>query len=210
MSIIESLKWRSAIKRFDTSKDVSKEDLAQLLEAANLTATSGGLQPFKMVVVGRGELKKKLAPHSYGQPQVGEASHVLIFAVETDIDGTIVDNYTERAAEVRGLGKEAFIGYSDSMKMYITSMDETSRFAWASRQAFIALGTVMTAAADMKIDTCPMEGFLAPQYDEILGLKSKNLSAVVILPIGYRSTEDVHSTEAKVRKARENFTVELN
>ncbi len=210
MNVIESLKWRAAIKNFDPSKKVTKEDLELLLEAANLAATSGGLQPFKLVVVSEGNLKSQLAPHTYGQPQVDGASHVLVFSVETNIGENTVNNYIERATEVRGKGKESLISYSESMKGYISSMDPKSRIEWGKNQAYIALGTVLTAAASMRIDTCPMEGFDAIKFQEILDLKSQNLIPVLVLPIGYRSEEDVHSKEAKIRKTRDRFIIELN
>lgn len=209
MEIIESLKWRSAIKKFDPNKKVSKEEVDQLLEAANLAATSGGLQPFKVVVVAEGELKSQLAPHAFGQPQVKDASHVLVFSVETDISENTVDAYIKRAAEVRGKDKESLIGYSDSMKMYISTMDDSTKIAWGKNQAYIALGTVLATAAAMRIDTCPMEGFDAMKFQEILDLKSKKLIPVLILPIGYRSDADEHSKEAKIRKTRENFVLEI-
>lgn len=209
MSVIESLKWRSAIKKFDPGKKVSSVDIEQLIEAANLAATSGGLQPFKVVVVAEGELKSQIAQHAFGQQQVKDASHVLVFSVETDISVNTVDAYTKRAAEVRGLGKESLIGYSDSMKTYISSMDTNQRIAWGKNQAYIALGTVLAVAAERRIDTCPMEGFDAIMFQQILGLKPKKLMPVLILPVGFRSEKDVHSKEAKIRKKREDFVLEL-
>ena len=209
MSVIESLKWRSAIKKFDPNRRVGNADIEQLLEAANLAATSGGLQPFKMVVVAEGELKSQLAQHVFGQHQVQDASHVLVFSVQTDIGGNTVDAYIKRAAEIRGKVKESLIGYSNSMKTYISSMDADTRMAWGKNQAYIALGTVLTAAAEMHIDTCPMEGFDAIRFQQILGLESKKLMPVLILPIGYRSENDVHSKEAKIRKRREDFVLEF-
>ena len=209
MSVLESLKWRSAIKKFDPNKRVNSADLEQLLEATNLAATSGGLQPFKVVVVAEGVLKNQLAEHAFGQAQVKDASHVLVFAVETNISEQTVDNYIERAAEVRGKEKESLIYYAESMKAYVSSMDQAARTAWGRNQTYIALGTALAAAADLRIDTCPMEGFDALQFQEILNLKSKNLMPAVILPLGYRSDEDVHSTEAKIRKTKENFVLEL-
>ena len=210
MEILDSLKWRSAIKKFDPIKKVNPEDLEVLFEAANLAATSGGLQPFKLVAVGEGDLKKQLSPHAYGQSQVKDASHVLVFSIETDIGEDTVDRYVHRAAEVRGAGKDPLIGYADSMKMYIKSMDEDARMAWGKNQAYIALGTVLSVAAQMQIDSCPMEGFDAGEFQKILDLKSKNLMPVFILPIGYRSEEDKHSKELKIRKKRENLIIELN
>lgn len=209
MNLLEALQWRAAIKKFDTTKKVSNEDLEKLLEAGNLAATSGGLQPFKIVVLNNDALQTELVPHSYGQAQVKDASHVLIFSVETIINEQTVDAYVNRAAEVRGKDKEALIGYSDSMKAYMTSMDEAQKYAWARNQAYIALGTVLAEAATLKIDSCPMEGFNAAEYQKLLGLADKNLMPVAILPIGYRSDADVHSKEAKVRKTRANFVVEI-
>ncbi len=210
MNIIESLNWRSSIKKFDTSKKVSQQDLDQLLEAANLAATSGGFQPFKVVAISNEELKNKLVEHSYGQPQVGESSHLLVFAIETNIDVHIVDEYIERAAAIRNQKVEDMQQYKEGMSMFIQGMDVNTRQSWARSQAYIALGTVLAAAAELKIDTCPMEGFTPQKYDEILGLTEKGLTAAVILPIGYRSEEDYYSKMAKVRKSREEFVIELN
>lgn len=210
MKTLESLKWRAAIKKFDSSKKVKDEDLNILIEAANLAATSGGLQPFKMVVVENKELQSQLVPYTYGQAQVKDASHVLVFAIEAEFDTDLVDRYIDRAAEVRNTDKQNLVGYADSMKAYISSMDENTKYHWAKSQAFLSLGTVLSAAADLRIDSCPMEGFDASQYQELLGLKAHNLMPVVILPIGYRSDEDYHSKESKVRKTLENFTIKIN
>ncbi len=209
MSLLESLKWRSAIKKFDTSKKVSKEDIEVLLTAGNLAPTSGGLQPFKIIIVSNDDLKKKLVAASYEQPQVADASHLLVFAIEQEIDEEIVNRYIKRAEEVRGKGKESLIAYSESMKYFISTMDEATKYTWAKSQAYIALGMVMAAAAEMRIDSCPMEGLVPDKYQEMLDLKSKKLMPVVILPIGYRSENDVHSKEEKIRKIRDNFVIEI-
>ena len=205
MSLLESLNWRAAIKKFDPSQKVSQDDLDKLLEAGNLTATSGGLQPFKIAVVSNEQTRSKLVPASYGQQQVADASHVLVFAVETDVDEGIIDAFAKRIQKVRNYVPE----YLGSMKNYIAAMDSDARQAWAKNQAYIALGTVLTAAADLRIDTCPMEGFNALEYQELLGLKEKNLMPVLVLPIGYRAAGDAYSKEAKVRKTREEFVLEL-
>ena len=210
MDVIDALKWRSATKKFDTAKKVSNEDLEKLLEAGNLTATSGGLQPVKMVVVSDSTMLQDLVQDSYGQTQVGEASHLLVFAYETKIDESIVDRFIERAADVRNVSTDDLAGYSQSMKGYVQSMDEETRLKWARNQAYILLGTVITVAAEMKIDTCPMEGFDPIQYQEKLGLKEKGLMPAVVLPIGYRAEEDWISKVTKVRMKREDFVVELN
>lgn len=210
MEALEALKWRASVRNFESTKKVSDEDLATLLEAGNLAATSGGLQPFKIVVVSNEELKKQLVPLSYNQEQVGTASHVLIFATETIIGENTVDAYIDRAAEVRGLEHAALEDYKNSMNGYMQMMNDDQKQAWARNQAYIALGTVMAIAADLKIDSCAMEGFEAQKFQELLGLSSKNLMPVVILPIGYRSEEEVMASAPKVRKTTENFILEIN
>ena len=210
MKALESLKWRASVRKFDNSLKVSDKDLETLLEAGNLAATSGGLQPFKIVVVSNNELKKQLVPMSYNQEQVATASHLLVFATETALGKNTVDAYVDRAAEVRGLEHSALEGYKNSMYGYMDMMDENQQQAWARNQAYISLGTVMTIAADMKIDSCAMEGFEPLKYQEALNLKSKNLMPVVILPICYRSEEEVMADAPKVRKTTENFIVEIN
>ena len=210
MNVIESLKWRASVRKYDTSKKVNEQDLEKLLEAGNLTATSMGLQPFKIVVVSNDELKKQMVPMSYNQQQVAEASHVLVFAIETNVDQNTVSAYIERTMELRNAKESDLQGYRDSMNGYIAAMDSETRIAWATKQAYIALGTVMTAAADLKIDSCAMEGFDPVQYQSLLKLESQNLMPVVILPIGYRSNEEQMADLPKVRKRRENFVVEIN
>lgn len=210
MNILESLKWRAAVRKYDTAKKVSEQDLETLLEAGNLAATSMGLQPFKIVVVSNDELQEQLVPMSYNQQHVADASHVLVFAIETNVNQTTIDAYIERAMELRKLTMSELQGYKDSVSGYISMMDESTRKAWATKQAYIALGTVMTIAAELKIDSCAMEGFDPLQYQELLHLESKNLMPVVILPIGYRSKEEFMANLPKVRKTRENFIVEIN
>jgi len=210
MKALESLKWRASVRKFDTDLKVSNKDLETLLEAGNLAATSGGLQPFKIVVVSNDELKKQLVPMSYNQEHVGTASHVLVFSIETKIGHNTVDAYIDRAAEVKNLERSDLEGYQNSMYGYMDGMDENQKLVWARNQAYISLGTVMTIAADLKIDSCAMEGFDPLKFQEALDLKSKNLMPVVILPIGYRSKEEVMASAPKVRKTTENFVLEIN
>ncbi|CAM1341741.1 NAD(P)H-dependent oxidoreductase [Tenacibaculum amylolyticum] len=210
MDLIESLKWRASVRNYDTSKKIEEQDLEKLIEAGNLTATSMGLQPFKIVVLSNEELQKKLVPISYNQQQVAQASHILVFAVDTNINESAIDNYINRVIEVRGVTNDSLEGYKQSMTNYLTMMDEEAKITWATKQAYIALGTVMAAAADLKIDSCAMEGFDPIQYQELLELKDKNLLPVVILPVGYRSSEEKMADLPKVRKTRENFVLEIN
>jgi len=210
MNTIENLKWRSATKKFDPSKSVSDADLEILIEAANLAPTSFGIQPFQLVVVKNKELQSDLVEISYGQTQVADASHVLVMAIETEIGQEQVDNYFDRMAEVRNMEPEALAGYKEMMSGYMTTMDDSIKPGWAAKQAYIALGTLMTAAAELKIDACPMEGFDAVKFQSKLGLASKRLMPVVILPIGYRAEDDELANAPKVRKKRSDFVVEVN
>lgn len=210
MSIIDSLQWRAAVRNYDTSKKVSKEDLELLLESGNLTATSMGLQPFKIVVVSDPEFQKQLVPVSYNQQHVADASHILIFAIDTNIDQSKIDALIERTIEVRGVSSSDLEGYKTSMSGYLAAMSQETKLAWATKQAYIALGTVMTAAADLRIDSCAMEGFDPLEYQKMLGLESKDLMPVVVLPIGYRSDKEQMASLPKVRKTRENFVLEIN
>ena len=210
MKLIESLKWRAAVRKYDTAKKVSKQDLETLLEAGNLAATSMGLQPFKIIVIENKDIQKDLVSLSYNQQQVAEASHILVFAIETEINQETVDAYIDRAVEVRDVPYSALEGYKNSISGYLAMMDNDTKQSWATKQAYIALGTVMAAAADLKIDSCAMEGFDPIEYQNKLGLKEKNLFPVVILPIGYRSEEEVMASKPKVRKTREKFVVEIN
>lgn len=209
MSLLDALQWRAAVRKYDQTKKVSNEDLEKLLEAGNLTATSMGLQPFKIVVVNDKALQEQLVPASYNQQHVAEASHILVFAVHTNIDQASIDALIERIMEVRGVSREDLEGYHKSMSGYLSTMDDGAKLTWATKQAYIALGTVMSMAADLKIDSCAMEGFDPLQYQEMLGLKEENLMPVVVLPIGYRSAEDVMASLPKVRKKREDFVLEL-
>lgn len=210
MKVLEPLKWRAAVRNFDTSRIVSEEQLETLLEAGNLTATSMGLQPFKIIVVSNKELRKNLVPLSYNQQHVADASHVLVFAIETDIDQDNVDRYIQRAMELRNVPFSALEGYKNSIGGYMATMGQNEKRAWATKQAYIALGTVMAIAAELKIDSCAMEGFDPIGYQKILKLESKNLMPVVILPIGFRSDEEKTASLPKIRKTREEFVLEID
>ena len=207
-SIIASLNWRSAIKKFDPEKKLSESDLETLIEAANLAPSSGGLQPFQLIVVSDPELKAKLQPVSYGQPQVVDCSHLFIFAAKTAIDMQLVEDYVQRMAEVRNVDPAALGGVKQSMGGFIGAMSDDQKIGWAARQAYISLGFVISAAAAMRIDTCPMEGFSPQQYVEILGLEEKGLMPFALLTVGYRGEGDPFADLPKVRKKKSDFVLQ--
>lgn len=199
-SLVQSLKWRYATKKFDVTKKVSKEDLHTLMECIQLTATSYGLQPYKVFNIENTELRAKMQVASWGQSQVVDASHVLVFCAYTAITSDMVDEYIALRANTQNIPLTALTGYGDFMKSRIESKSSAEILEWNARQIYIALGNLLAACGELNIDACPMEGFEPEKYDEILGLSARGLSAIVVCPIGYRSTEDTSQNSPKVRK----------
>lgn len=198
-TIISGLKWRYATKKFDATKTVSDADIHTLKEAVNLAATSYGLQPFRVAVITDPAVKEKLREAAHGQPQLTTASHVFVFAAKTDVSAAYVDDFIKHLAETRGIPLDAVKGYGDYIKGSIEGKSAEFYTTWNTRQAYIALGTLLATAGELQIDACPMEGFDNAKFDEILGLKEKGLTSVVLAPVGYRSAEDKTQHAAKVR-----------
>ncbi|MGB3802304.1 MAG: NAD(P)H-dependent oxidoreductase [Lewinella sp.] len=207
MQLLESLRWRYATKRFDEDRKVSEEDLRNLQEAVNLAATSFGLQPFRVVAVSDPELKEQLRTASYNQPQLTESSHVFVFCAMKEMPPEHIDAYMDRTAEVRDVPRDQLDDYASYMKGSVAGKSVESIEDWNKRQAYIGLGTLLAAAAELRIDTCPMEGFDVGEYDRILGLSEKGLTATVIAPIGYRSEDDATQHKAKVRVPLEELFI---
>jgi nitroreductase len=209
MSLLEKLSWRYATKKFDANKKIPAGTLEQLLATVRLAPSSLGLQHYKIVVVENPEVRERLKAAAYGQPQITDASQVIVFAAETNLDEAYVNNYVDEIVKVRQISYESLEGYKGMMLGSINGQPAEQKLAWAHKQAYIALGVLVSAAAELNIDICPMEGFSAPQFDEILGLKEKGLTASVIATIGYRSAEDVTATFAKVRKPSEELFIHV-
>ena len=206
---IENANWRYATKKFDTTKKVSAEDLATLKEAIRLSASSFGLQLFKVIIVENPEVRAKLQAASWGQTQVTEASHLLVFANQTSATAADVDAYLKNAVAIRNLPQGALDGYGDYMKGAISNIPEEVIPIWNAKQTYIALSNLLNAAAELKIDVTPMEGFVPAQYNEILGLDKLNLNASLVAPIGYRHEEDATQHYAKVRKSNEDLFITI-
>ena len=194
--MINSLKWRYATKKFD-GKNLPAADLYELKEAVQLTASSYGLQPYVVLDVQNPEVREKLKAASWGQSQITDASNLFVFCAANDMTASDIDDFIELTAKTRGLTVEALKGYADFMKGAIGGRSQADKHNWNARQAYIALGNLMTVAASKAIDVCPMEGFDPAQYNEILGLEG--YSAVVVAAVGYRSPEDEVQHYAKVR-----------
>ncbi|MDC6366064.1 MULTISPECIES: NAD(P)H-dependent oxidoreductase [Flavobacteriaceae] len=208
-NVIENRTWRYATKKFDASKKVSDEDMETILEATRLSASSYGLQPYHVFVITDQELKEKLKPFSWNQSQITDASHLLVFANVTDFGEELVDGYLQNLSKTRNVPMEGLKDYSNMMKSSLLNLPVETKSNWTAKQVYIALGNVMQAAAELKIDTCPMEGFQADEYNKILALTEKNLNAVVVLPLGYRSDEDGTQHMPKVRKSNEELFTHL-
>ena len=201
MELIKNLKWRYATKHFDPTKKVKNQDLKKLKEAVQLSVSSYGLQLYKVLVVEDKDLREKLKPASWGQNQITDASHLFIFCNFTNVEDKHVDNYLKLTAESNGISTDSLDGYGDFMKGKISEMENGELENWTRRQTYLALGNLLNACAELKIDACPMEGFESEKYNEILGLTKQNLNTAVIAPIGYRSKNDDTQFRPKVRKS---------
>jgi nitroreductase len=205
-TLINQLNWRYATKQFDPKRKISAQDWASLEEALLLTPSSGGLQPWKFIVVTDPAARAKLTPASYGQAQINDASHLVVFASKNNFSEADVDAHLQNVARAQGVPVESLAQFRGMLVGGIVqAMDEAGRNAWARNQVYIALGNLLTSAALLGIDACPMEGFDHAQYDEILGLKAKGYSSAVIATLGYRLPTDKYANAPKVRFAREQI-----
>lgn len=196
--VVEQLRWRYAVKRFDPAKKIPAETWAALEETLVLTPSSFGLQPWKFFLVESPEVREKLVPATWGQRQVADASHLVVMAIRSPMTVEDVDRHLARMSTVLSTPAERFAGLR---KMVVGFMESPGFLAeeWAARQVYIALGQFMATAAMLGVDTCPMEGFVPSQYDEILGLPALGYKTCVLVAAGYRSADDKYATQPKVR-----------
>lgn len=198
--IVKALQWRYAVQSFDLSKRVNEGDLKTILESGRLAPSSFGLEPWKFIVVENPEIRERLQSVAYGQPKVMESSHLVIIARRTDVREHIVGERIERTAKIQGQDREELAGFKEMLDGVIANRDDAALDVWNSRQAYIALGMMMETASLLGIDNAAMEGFDPKGVDEVLGLSGKNLTATVMLSLGYRGT-DVSADRPKVRRA---------
>jgi len=209
MKNIEALQWRYATKKFDNAKILPQEKIEVLKNAFNLTATSYGLQPIKLVIIHNKEMQQKLVDLSMNQKQVSTASHVLVLCIEREVDKKFIENYFNQVRKIRATPEEILNPFKDFLINDFENKQIDEIHAWATNQAFLALGTLMTVCAIEGIDSCPMEGFEPKKYDECLGLEKLNLKSVLVLPIGYRAPDDMFSAFKKVRRPLSDMIIEL-
>ncbi len=198
--VLEQLNWRYATKKFDPSKKIPEAVWKVLEQSLVLAPSSFGLQPWKFIVVRNPQIREQLLEHSWGQKQVVEASHLVVFAIKKDLNESDVDRYVQRMSEVQQVPVENLQKFANVIKGFMKQppypLDIND---WSTRQTYIALGQYMTCAAMLGIDTCPMEGFVPDKYDEVLGLPAQGYKAVVVCPTGYRAADDKYATNPKVR-----------
>jgi nitroreductase len=209
MEVLEALNWRYATKKFDKERKLSQEDLEKLLEAIRLSASSYGLQPYRVLVVENPELRENLKSASFGQPQVTDSSHYLIFCIEKWVDAAYVGSYLDTVASQRALDRTQLSGYEGHMVSVLERKGSDEGRMWKEKQAYIALGNAMTVAAFMGIDTCAMEGFDGQAYDEILNLHAMGLQSCVALAVGYRHPEDGNQNLSKIRRSEEKIFLKI-
>ncbi len=207
---IKKLQWRYATKKFDPSKKLSQEKLRVLKETFNLTATSYGLQPLKMVIVANQEIKEQLMPLTFNQPQVRDASHVLVLCVETEIDANFIVDHFKRVGGTRNTPREILEPFEKNLVREFSEKESNEIRQWMINQLYLTLGSLLAICAIEEIDACPMEGFQPEKYDQLLNLKEKGLESVIVLPVGYRDDSDFFSSLKKVRRGVEELIVEIN
>lgn len=210
MNTIESLKWRYAVKKFNKQKLLSKEQIKILKEAFNLTATSYGLQPLKLLVINNKEIQKELVAHSWNQPQVLEASHLLVICIPKTYSKNEVEAYFDLVQKIRNTPIEIIKPFKEFLTAEIDKKSQEELLSWNKNQAYLALGNLLTVCALEKIDACPMEGFIPEKYDEVLGLSEKNLTSTLVLPVGFRADDDYMKDLKKVRKNTDDVVLEFN
>ena len=210
MSLINQLNWRYATKRMNGQK-IPQEKIDAILEAIRLSASSYGLQPYTIFAIQNEELRKALLPAAYNQPQIVEASHILVFAAWDKISQEQIDAFFNQMEEVRNVTAESLAAYKAMIENTVNGQTGDTTFNWTARQAYIALGTGLIAAAEQEVDASPLEGFNPAAVDEILDLKVKNLRSVAILALGYRdATTDQLGEAKKIRRDTNKLYVTLD
>lgn len=210
MALLEDLNWRHAVKAYDATKKVSKEAIDKIVEAARLAPTSSGLQPFQVLVVENQDLKEKLVKGALNPECMRDCSHVLIFAGWDRYTAERIDKVYDYTTAERGLPQGRFNSYTDMLKKMYLAQPAEENFAHIARQTYIALGLSLAQAAELKVDSTPVEGFDNSVVDEILALDKLGLKSVSLMYVGYADTpNDWIAPMKKVRIPKAEFVVEF-
>jgi nitroreductase / dihydropteridine reductase len=210
MALIEDLNWRHAVKAYDPTKKVSQENIDKIVEAARLAPTSSGLQPFKVIVVSSQEVKDKMVPGSLNPECMRDCSHVLVFAAWDRYTEERIDYIYDLTTDERGLPRGRFGSYTDKIKGIYLNETAEENHAHIARQTYIALGLALAQAAELKIDSTPIEGYDSKIVDEVLGLKALGLKSVSLMYVGYVDlANDWMKPMKKVRLPKDEFVIEI-
>lgn len=208
MELLQALEWRYATKKI-SNKKVAHEKLQQILEAINLSASSTGMQTYRVFVIENPELQKEFGYGSFNV-QIADSSHLLVFAAFETVNNEMIENYIQFIAEERSMPVENLAGFKAALVDGLLNRIDEEHFIWSAKQAYIGLGTGLIAAANSKVDSTPMEGFDTERFDKLLGLKAKKLKSVVLLALGYRDEENDHSAKLKkVRLSMNEFVISM-
>lgn len=208
-TFLENQNWRYATKKFDSTKKISTEDFNLLKEAIRLSSSSFGMQPYKIIIVENPEVRAQLQTAAWGQSQIVDASHLLVFANITNFGNDDIDSVLNVFTSERGLPENALDGYGGFIKSKIATLPEEVKNVWTAKQTYLALGNLLNAAAELKIDVTPMEGFDPSAVNKILGLEKLGFNASLLATIGYRHEEDETQHYKKVRKSTEELFITL-
>jgi nitroreductase len=209
-TLVESLQWRYATKQFDPTRKISADIWSALEDTLVLSPSSIGLQPWKFFVITDPTMKARLRPSAWDQAQVTDCSHFVVFAVRKNLGAEHVDKHVDRMAEVQGVVRDSLVKFAQmAIRNLDTARAEGRLDTWQTHQIYIALGSFMTAAAVLGIDTCPMEGFEPPKFDEILGLTGTDYASIVACAAGFRSPNDKSALRKKVRFKSEDVIIRI-
>ncbi|MCO4854834.1 MAG: NAD(P)H-dependent oxidoreductase [Flavobacteriaceae bacterium] len=208
-NILDALEWRYAVKKFDDKASLTEQQILEVKKVFNLSASSYGLQPYKMIVVQNPELKEKLVPASFGQQQISQSAAILVFAVRTDFGMDYIDQFFKDMSTKRQIPLENLEGYKNFMKGSFANKSEDEISSWATKQVYLTMGHMLASLAALQIDACPMEGLDPQAYDKILDLEAKQLKTIVAMPIGVRAPDDTSATALKVRKDLSDIIIDL-
>ncbi|BDC99976.1 NAD(P)H-dependent oxidoreductase [Persicobacter psychrovividus] len=200
MDILDQLQWRYATKKFDSARKLEESQLRRILEGVRWSASSLGLQAWKIVVVETESLREEIKTHSWNQSQVTDASHLLILCRQEEVEATDVEEMVDLMANTRSVSTDSLTGYANMIHGYLKGLSAEQQAVWLDHQVYLALGNLLTVCAAEGVDACPIEGFAPAEIDRILDLPAEGLRSTVMCPIGFRDESDELAQQAKVRK----------
>ena len=204
----DDLIWRYATQKFDPSKKIPEQEFQQLLHVLRMAPSSFGLQPWKFVVVRDEILRQELKKHAWNQPQITDASHLIVLCSLDTLDVSHIGHFVNRVAKTWEVERESLSGYEKKMQNSLKTQTPEMLSVWMKYQVYIALGMLLLECARRKIDSCPMEGFDPKGFDKVLNLKEEGITSVVLCPVGYRSQDDRYANLKKVRFEKEELFIE--